>query len=161
MRKRRAITVATKMRKKSRSERLTRRGGVRPELRLRASVLAALLGVCGANAALASGFAGAQPVAAAPPDARPAQLRMVQGRVLDKADKPLVGAVVYLKDTRTLSVKSYLTDEHGHFHFGQLDNGGDYEVWAEQNGSRSGSKSISQFNSKLDIVFTLKIDGDK
>lgn len=87
----------------------------------------------------------------------PAQ-RVVEGRVVNKQDTPINGAVVYLKDTRSLSVKSYLTDENGRFHFGQLADGADYEVWAEQNGKRSSSKSISQFNSKLDIQFTLKID---
>ena len=91
-------------------------------------------------------------------DARPPAQRVVQGRVLDKKDAPIIGAVVYLKDTRSLSVKSYLTDESGRFHFGQLADGADYEVWAEQNGKRSSSKTISQFNSKLDIQFTLKID---
>ena len=87
--------------------------------------------------------------------------RTVQGRVVDKQDAAITGAVVYLKDTRSLSVKSYLTDEQGHFHFGQLADGADYEVWAEQNGKRSSSKSISQFNSKLDIQFILKIDTSK
>ena len=96
----------------------------------------------------------------APPamDARAPVQRVVQGRVLNKQDAPIIGAVVYLKDTRSLSVKSYLTDDSGRFHFGQLADGADYEVWAEQNGKRSGSKSISQFNSKLEIQFTLKID---
>ncbi len=90
------------------------------------------------------------------------KLRSVEGRVLDKKDDgPITGAVVYLKDTRTLSVKSYLTDDDGRFHFGQLADGADYEVWAEQSGQRSSSKSISQFNSKLDIQFTLKIDRTK
>ena len=88
----------------------------------------------------------------------PTTARAVQGRVVDKQDAPLAGAIVYLKDTRSLAVKSYLSDEKGQFHFGQLADGADYEVWAEQNGQRSSSKSISQFNSKVDIQFTLKID---
>ncbi len=119
--------------------------------------------------ALAAGavFSSAAGVVVAPPalfaaapamDAHPPVQRVVQGRVVNKADSPIPGAVVYLKDTRSLSVKSYLTDDSGRFHFGQLADGADYEVWAEQNGKRSGSKSISQFNSKLEIQFTLKID---
>lgn len=97
---------------------------------------------------------------AAPGASAPTQ-RAVQGRVVDKQDGAIAGAVVYLKDTRSLAVKSYLTDEEGHFHFGQLSDGADYEIWAEQNGKRSSSKNISQFNSKLDIQFTLKIDTSK
>lgn len=94
-------------------------------------------------------------------DARSTALRTVQGHVVDKKDTPLTGAVVYLKDTRSLSVKSYLTDESGHFHFGQLSEGADYEIWAEQDGKRSSNKSVSQFNNRLDIQFTLKIDTSK
>lgn len=127
-----------------------------------------LIGACGlaspavshasARAFTGSGVMGPVLVSSASPDARPPAQRVVQGRVLDKKDAPIIGAVVYLKDTRSLSVKSYLTDESGRFHFGQLADGADYEIWAEQNGKRSSSKSISQFNSKLDIQFTLKID---
>ena len=109
-------------------------------------------------AATSSGFSGPAFSGSASPDARPPAQRVVQGRVLDKKEAPIIGAVVYLKDTRSLAVKSYLTDESGRFHFGQLADGADYEIWAEQNGKRSSSKTISQFNSKLDIQFTLKID---
>lgn len=94
-------------------------------------------------------------------DTRTPKQRTVEGSVLSKGDAPIAGAVVYLKDTRSLSVKSYLTDEKGRFHFGQLADGADYEVWAEQNGNRSSTKSISQFNSRLNIEFTLKIDTGK
>ena len=114
---------------------------------------AILLASCAPFSVARSAFAAAGCVA-------PAQ-RTVQGRVVDKQDAAIIGAVVYLKDTRSLSVKSYLTDDAGHFHFGQLADGADYEVWAEQNGKRSSSKSVSQFNSKLDIQFILKIDLSK
>ena len=114
--------------------------------------LSAAAGACNlASPCLA--FADPTPGMAAPTTAR-----AVQGHVVDKQDAPVPGAIVYLKDTRSLAVKSYLSDEKGQFHFGQLADGADYEVWAEQNGQRSSSKSISQFNSKVDIQFTLKID---
>ena len=117
-----------------------------------------------AGALLLSGCAPFLPAHVARAEAAAAFLpaqRAVQGRVTNKEDAAIVGAVVYLKDTRSLSVKSYLTDDQGHFHFGQLADGADYEIWAEQNGKRSSSKNISQFNSKLDIQFTLKIDTSK
>ena len=86
--------------------------------------------------------------------------RLVEGSVTDKGDKPLPGAVVYLKDTKTLTVKSYLTDEAGHFRFGQLSLATDYDLWATVNGKRSKTRSISSFNSRPTLNFTLKVDAE-
>ncbi len=83
--------------------------------------------------------------------------RAIDGRVHDKNDAPLRGAVVYLKDSRTLAVKSFISDDEGAFHFGQLSQNTDYEVYAEFEGKRSKSKNVSSFDSKNDFNFTLKI----
>lgn len=87
--------------------------------------------------------------------------RVVQGKVSDKDDAPLRGAVVYLKDDHTLSVKSFISDDNGGYRFGQLSQATDYEVWAETAGKKSAVKSISSFDSKNDIVINLKIDTGK
>ena len=84
--------------------------------------------------------------------------RSVEGKVHDRNDAVIKGAVVYLKDTRTLAVKSFLSDEDGDFHFGQLSDNTDYELYAEYQGKRSKSKTISPFSSKSDFNFVLKID---
>ena len=39
--------------------------------------------------------------------------RVVQGRIIDGSSAAVKGAVVYLKDGRTLSVKSFISDEQG------------------------------------------------
>ena len=88
-------------------------------------------------------------------------LRTIEGKVHDSADTPLQGAVVYLKDSRTLAVKSFLSDEEGTFHFGQLSQNTDYEIYAEFGGKRSKSKSISSFDNKNSFSFVLKIDAKK
>ena len=87
--------------------------------------------------------------------------RVLQGRVVDKNDAAIRGAVVYLKDSRSLSVRSSFTDTNGSYRFGQLAQNTDYEVWAESNGRKSGTKSISSFDSKKEFTFNLKIDTTK
>lgn len=92
---------------------------------------------------------------------RGAVQRIVRGKVSDKGDAPLRGAVVYLKDDHTLSVKSFISDDSGGYRFGQLAQSTDYEVWAEASGKKSAVKSISSFESKNDIIINLKIDTAK
>ena len=87
--------------------------------------------------------------------------RVVQGRVTDKADTALKGVIVYLKDTHSLAVKSSITDETGAYRFGQLDPNTDYEIWAESNGKKSATKTISSFDSKNQFYINLKIDTGK
>jgi len=99
----------------------------------------------------------AVPFSAAPAFAQAAQ-RSVQGKVMSKADAPVKGAVVHLKDTRSLSQKSFITDDDGGYRFGQLNSNADYEIWAEFNGKKSSVKSISSFDSKNSFSITLKID---
>ena len=108
----------------------------------------------------------AAPFALSPPHSVFAQSkapvqRVVEGKVVNKSDQILPGSVVYLKNTKSLAVRSFLTDDAGNFRFGQLSPSADFELWAEQNGKRSSTKSISSFNNKNDLVFTLKIDTEK
>ena len=87
--------------------------------------------------------------------------RVVSGKVVDKGDAPLKGAVVYLKDDHTLAVKGYIASDTGEYRFGQLAQSTDYELWAELNGKKSGTKSISSFDNKNAFSIDLKIDTSK
>lgn len=84
--------------------------------------------------------------------------KIVSGKVLDKSGAAVRNAVVYLKDDRTMAVKSYISDDSGGYRFGQLAQGTDYELWAEADGKKSGIKTVSSFDSKNTITVTLKLD---
>jgi hypothetical protein len=85
------------------------------------------------------------------------KLRTIEGIVCNSEGAPIPGAVVYLQDSKSLAVKSYLSDSQGRFHFRELSMSVDFDLWAEMNGKRSKTKSISQFNSKTDLQFKLKL----
>ncbi len=96
------------------------------------------------------------PVAAMAQQRGPVQ-RIVSGKVTDGKDAPIKNAVVYLKDTRTLTVKSYISADDGTYRFGQLSQNTDYEIWAELNGKKSSVKAISSFDTKPQFVINLKL----
>jgi hypothetical protein len=85
-------------------------------------------------------------------------LRNLQGTVYDKEDKPVVGAVVQLKNVRTLQMRSYISKENGEYHFSSLKIDDDYEVEARNNSMTSGPKKISIFDNRKIVIQNLKTD---
>jgi len=85
-------------------------------------------------------------------------MRTVQGRILDKDGAALKGAAVFLKDGHSLAVRSYIAGDDGGYRFGQLSQNTDYQVWAESDGKKSPVKTISSFDSKMQVTLDLKID---
>jgi hypothetical protein len=84
--------------------------------------------------------------------------RTLTGLVLDKSDRPVPGAVVYLKNTKTLAVKSFFSQKDGAYRFPELPLNTDFEVWAEKDGKKSGVKTLSQFDDRAAANINLRID---
>jgi Carboxypeptidase regulatory-like domain len=89
------------------------------------------------------------------------QLRSVHGIVTDKAESPIPAAVVFLKNTRTNAVRSYIADETGNFRFSGLDPNTDFELHAEKDGGKSPTRTISSYESRKEIVVNLKLEPKK
>jgi len=86
-----------------------------------------------------------------------AQLKTVRGVVVDKSENPVSSSVVFLKNVRTNQVKSYIADNQGNFRFSGLDPNSDYELHAEKDGAKSQTRSVSSFDTRMDIVLNLKL----
>jgi len=84
--------------------------------------------------------------------------RLLTGRVLDHADNPLPDAVVYLTNTRTRTVKTYIVSTDGAYRFPSLQPNVDYEVYAQHKGRKSDTKTVSQFDDRPQVSINLKID---
>jgi hypothetical protein len=84
--------------------------------------------------------------------------RVLSGKVIDKQDNPLSDSVVYLSNTRTQAVKSYIVGPDGAYHFPELSPNIDYEVYAQFNGKKSETKTISHFDDRHQLNMNLRID---
>jgi len=89
------------------------------------------------------------------------QSRNLTGQVLTPSDQPLPSAVVYLKNTKTLAVKSFITENDGGYRFHALAPNVDYEVYAEYQGKKSSTKTVSAFDSRANVTLNLHIDVNK
>ena len=83
--------------------------------------------------------------------------RSIQGTVLDAKGAPVPNAVILLKDTKTLQVRSYLAQTDGKYHFYGLSSDINYELRAEANGMTSPRKMVSVFDSHRLITLNLKL----
>jgi Carboxypeptidase regulatory-like domain len=84
--------------------------------------------------------------------------RLLTGRVVDRQDGPLPSSVVYLTNTRTRAVKTYIVGNDGEYRFPALSLNIDYEVYAQFNGRKSDTKTVSQFDSRPVVNINLRID---
>jgi hypothetical protein len=84
--------------------------------------------------------------------------RLLFGKVLDQRDNPVLDAVVYLTNTRTRAIKTYIVGPDGAYRFPALSTTIDYEIYAQYKGRKSDTKSVSQFDDRSQVYLDLKID---
>ena len=84
--------------------------------------------------------------------------RLLYGKVLDPSDNPLPDAVVYVTNTRTRAVKTYIVGKDGTYRFPALSTAVDYEIYAQYQGKKSDTKGISQFDDRSQVYLDLKVN---
>jgi protocatechuate 3,4-dioxygenase beta subunit len=84
--------------------------------------------------------------------------RMVQGIITDSSGAPVAKAVVQLKDTKTLQIRSFITEADGSYHFAGLSPNVEYELRAQHDAAKSGWKTLSIFNTKKVATMNLKLN---
>jgi hypothetical protein len=85
--------------------------------------------------------------------------RVVQGKVELSSGGMAKGAIVYIKNAKTLEVRTYISTADGSYRFGQLNSDADYTVWAEYQGKKSKERAVSSFDTKKVFNIPLKIGG--
>jgi len=83
--------------------------------------------------------------------------RTVSGTVLNESSQPVTGATVFLKNQKTKAIRSYTSTADGHFHFAQIDMSVDYDLWAEKDGRKSATKTVSSWDTRKEFISDLKL----
>jgi len=88
----------------------------------------------------------------------PENTRSVEGTVLDPSGEIVEGAVVQLKDTKTLRIRSYITLEDGTYNFHGLSTETDYELQAKFEDKSSRTRRLTVYDSRKRANIDLKLE---
>jgi hypothetical protein len=83
--------------------------------------------------------------------------RVVIGTVIDASSAPVPGAIVFLKDLKSKSIRSFTSDPSGKFRFTQVNMAEDHELWAEKDGHKSAVKTVSEWDARKEFETELKL----
>lgn len=90
--------------------------------------------------------------------ARDPNIRNVQGVVSLPDGAPAEGAVVQIKNLKTLQVRSFITLEQGAYQFQNLPTTIDFELRADFKQFASPTRSLTVFDKRLDAIVNLKLE---
>jgi len=83
--------------------------------------------------------------------------RVVEGNVVDANAATVAGATVFLKNLKSKSIRSYTSEASGKFYFAQVNMIDEYDLWAEKDGKKSPTKTVSSWDSRKDFTTELKL----
>ena len=83
--------------------------------------------------------------------------RVVTGSVVDANSAPIAGATVFLKDLKSKAIRSYTSTEKGRFRFAQVNMAEDHEIWAEKDGKKTATKTVSSWDTRKEFEVELKL----
>jgi Carboxypeptidase regulatory-like domain len=83
--------------------------------------------------------------------------RAVTGTVVDADSAAIPGAIVFLRNVKTKSIRSYTSDKDGRFRFAQVNMAEDFDLWAEKDGKKSPIKTVSSWDTRKAFETELKI----
>jgi hypothetical protein len=90
-----------------------------------------------------------------------ANIRTVQGVVSNAQGEAVNGAVVQLKNMKTLQIRSFITRDNGAYYFHGLSTDVDYELRADFDGGSSSSRTLSSFDTRKQATMNLKLEPKK
>ncbi len=83
--------------------------------------------------------------------------KTVTGIVTDVNGNAVPGAVVQLKNMKTLQVKSFIAKEKGDYYFHGLSVDVDYQLLAQANGKESPTRTISTFDNHMTLTINFQV----
>jgi len=85
-------------------------------------------------------------------------VRSVQGVVEDAQGIPVEGAVVQLKNTKSLQVRSFITQREGTYYFHGLSPDVEYELRAAYKEASSSLRRLTVFDSRKKAILNLRLE---
>jgi len=83
--------------------------------------------------------------------------RNVTGSVVDSGSAPVAGATVFLKNLKSKAIRSYTSASNGRFRFAQVNMTDEYDLWAEKDGKKTGTKTVSSWDARKEFETELKM----
>ena len=85
-------------------------------------------------------------------------LRAVEGTVYSDSGEKVNGAIVQLKDMKTLQIRSFITREEGKFLFQGIRRSTEYELKAKHGDKESKSQVLTIFDDRQRATVDLKLE---
>jgi len=89
------------------------------------------------------------------------KFKTLDGKVFGNGSVPLPSAIVYLQDSKSNDIRTFIATADGSYRFGQISPDVDYQVWAKYKDAKSPTKTVSSFDSRKQMTLDLHVKTDK